>query len=346
MSRKKDERYLVDFTDKKARTQEYVDYMLNRVNHMFEYDGLPENISRRSMELQTQTHGCMCICRIEDDEIINPVGVAPLKGGVYVLYSTPGGVVDLNNELTYMIVAHPRLKASKTLKIHEDCVLLRNDSLSMGLLPLFERYATLLVENDITINIAEIQSRMTSLIVAGDDRSKASAELMLNDIKSGKMGIMMDKVIDEMFKLQVLPYSNNSAHTITDLIELEQYLKASWFNEIGLSANYNMKREAINSSEAQLGQDGLIPLVDDMLHSRREAWDEANKLFGTNVTVDYHRPWFQTAEAMEEVELVDDSEGITPQDASQDDAQEDTDAKEDKEENKLEDQIKREGGDE
>lgn len=345
MSRKKDERYLVDFTDKKARMQEYVDYMLNRVNHMFEYKDLPENISRRSMELQTQTHGCMCICQIEDDEILNPVGVAPLKGGVYVLYSTPGGVVDLNNELTYMIVAHPRLKASKTLKIHEDCVLLRNDSLSMGLLPLFEKYATLLVENDITINIAEIQSRMTSLIVAGDDRSKASAELMLNDIKSGKMGIMMDKVIDEMFKLQVLPYSNNSAHTITDLIELEQYIKASWFNEIGLSANYNMKREAINSSEAQLGQDGLIPLVDDMLHSRQDAWNEANKLFGTNVTVDYHRPWFQTAEAMEGVEIVDGSDGIVPHDVTQDNA----DAREEKEENKLEEQIKREstieGGD-
>ena len=314
MSKARDNEWAVcDFTNKKDRINEYISYMINRINHMFEYDGLPDNISRRSMEQQLMTHGCLCICKIEDDEILNPKDAAALKGGVYTLWATPGGITDLNNEPTFMIVSHPRLKQSKQLKINEDCVLLRNDCLSIGLVPMFERYATLLVENDITINMAEIQSRMTAIMASGDDATKASAELFLNDIKNGKMGVILDDGIDELFKLQVLPYSANSAHTITDLIELEQYIKASWFNEMGLSANYNMKREAINSSEAQLGQDGLIPLVDDMLHSRQEAWDKANELFGTNVKVDYHRPWFQTMEALEEP-VINDGDGITVQD--------------------------------
>lgn len=300
MARKENIEGLCDFTDKSARVKEYVDYMLNRVNHMFEYHDLPDNISHRSMEHQLMTHGCMCICRIEDDEILNPEGVAPLHGGVYVMWSTPGGVVDLNNELTYMIVAHPRLKQSKQLKINEDCVLLRNDSLSVGLLPMFERYATLLVENDITINMAEIQSRMTALIASGDDNTKASADKFLKDIKEGKLGVILDEGIDEVFKLNVLPYAGNSNNTLTNLIELEQYIKASWFNELGLSANYNMKREAINSQEAQVGQDSLVPLIDDMLHSRQTAWDKANELFGTNVQVEYHRPWALNVDTIEE----------------------------------------------
>lgn len=335
-----------DFTNKKDRITDYVSYMLNRVNHMFEYDGLPDNISRRSMEYQLMTHGVMVICKIEDNEILNPEGVAPLKGGVYVLWGTPGGVMDLNNELTYVIVAHPRLKQSKQLKINEDCVLLRNDTLCYGLLPMFERYATMIVENDITLNMASMQSRMTAIMASGDDATKASAELFLNDVKNGKFGVILDDGIDELFKLQVLPYSANSAHTITDLIELEQYLKASWFNELGLSANYNMKREAINSSEAQLGQDGLIPLVDDMLHSRQEAWDKANELFGTNVKVDYHRPWFETIEGLETTEINDNSDGVSVQEEDPnkeiEETNEDEQPEESDEQQEKEDSIKRE----
>ena len=292
MSRSRDnEAAMTDFTDKKHRIKDYTDYMLNRINHLFDYEGLPENISRRNMELSLMRTGQLCICRVEEDEILQPEGIKKLEPGVYCFFATPGGPYDFNEEPTTMIVAHPYLKQSKQLKIGEDCVLLRNDSLCLGLMPLFERYASMLVENDITMNLADIQSRIVSLLVAGDDATKISAEEFLNKIKNGDLSVITDEGIDELFKLQALPYSNNANQTITNLIELEQYLKASWYNDLGLSANYNMKREAINSSEAQLGQDALLPLIDDMLHSRQEAWDLANKLFGLSVSVDYHGVW-------------------------------------------------------
>lgn len=314
MSRSRDNAFAVcDFTDKKRRIEEYCNYMMDRVNHMFEYEGLPENLSQRSMEQRLMRTGQLCLAYINEDEILNPEGVKPMEAGVYAFYSTPGGVFDLNDEPTQMVIAHPRLKQSKTLTIGVDCVLLRNDTYCMGLMPLFERYATLLVENDITINMAEIASRMPSLIVAGDDSSKQSAEMMITKLKNGEFAVVMDDVIDDIFKLQTLPYASQANNTITNLIELEQYIKASWFNEMGLSANYNMKREAINSSEAQLGQDSLIPLIDDMLHRRQEAWELANKLFGTTVSVDYHRPWIQ----LEEIEEPLDEETATPDEMEQ-----------------------------
>ena len=188
---------------------------------------------------------------------------------------------------------------------------MRNDSLMMGLLPLYERYATQLMENDITMNMADIESRIVSLMTAGNDKTKVSADLFMADIIKGKFSIITDKSFSEELALKTLPYANNANNTLTNLIEYQQYIKASLYNEIGLSANYNMKRESINSGEAQLGKDSLLPLVDDMLHSREEALEEINRIFGTNITVNFHSAWKHTEEEamLDEVEVVEEVPG-------------------------------------
>ena len=88
-----------------------------------------------------------------------------------------------------------------------------------------------------------------------------------------------------------LQLNNTASNIITQQIELQQYIKASYYNSIGLSSNYNMKRESINSDEAQLDQDALIPLVSDMLKCREEDIEKVNKLFGTNITIKLSELW-------------------------------------------------------
>ena len=82
-------------------------------------------------------------------------------------------------------------------------------------------------------------------------------------------------------------YSN----TLTDLIEYEQYLKASWFNEIGLDANYNMKRERISNDEVNQNSDALIPLIQNMYNSRVECIENVNKCFGLDISVELTSIW-------------------------------------------------------
>ena len=282
---------LYDFGDKQTCVDRYIRYMLNRTNQMFEYDGLPETINERQLELHNQINGYTIWFKVDEDEIVQDEQSKHLDGGIYALYGGLGGVIDLNGDLTFATIAHPRLKESKRLKIGEECVVMRNDSLMMGLLPLYERYATQLMENDITMNMADIESRIVTLLTAGNDKTKLSADMFMADIIKGKFSIITDKSFSEELALKTLPFANNANNTITNLIELHQYIKASLYNEIGLSANYNMKRESINSGEAQLGKDSLLPLVDDMLHSREEALEEINRIFGTNITVQFHSAW-------------------------------------------------------
>ena len=87
--------------------------------------------------------------------------------------------------------------------------------------------------------------------------------------------------------------SVQSSNTIIQLIELQQYLKASWFNEIGLNANFNMKREYLSTEELRASTDTLLPLIDDMLACRQEAIESVNSTYGTNIAVKKNSAWEQ-----------------------------------------------------
>ena len=92
--------------------------------------------------------------------------------------------------------------------------------------------------------------------------------------------------------IETQPYGNTgSTNAIQNLIELQQYLKASQYNDLGLNANYNMKREALNTTESQLNDDALMPFIDDMIANREEGLDKFNKMFGTNVKVKKSSAW-------------------------------------------------------
>ena len=155
---------------------------------------------------------------------------------------------------------------------------------------MFSRYASMMVENDISLKMCDINARIISLIEAQDDKTRASAIQYLKDVKAGKQGIIASTAFLDGLRTQ--PYGTaNQSNKLTDLIEFHQYLKASWFNEIGLQANYNMKRESINSDEAQLNDDMLLPLVDDMLACRVECVEKINDMFGTNIKVRLASSW-------------------------------------------------------
>ena len=52
-----------------------------------------------------------------------------------------------------------------------------------------------------------------------------------------------------------------------------------------------MKRESINSSESQMNNDALLPLIDDMMKCRTNAIEKINSMFGTNISISYDSAW-------------------------------------------------------
>lgn len=265
-----------DPRDKLQVQQSHIQYMLARTQQIFRYDGLPDSIPQRILELYLQINGHLCFHEWKDN--------------LYVYTGGLGGEPDVYYQPTIYTVSNPAQGWSDNLKIDIDCVVMKNDSLYLGLLPLFNRYAYHMAENELSMLVADINSRMVSLISASDDRTLASARQYLSEIESGKIGVIAENAFLEGLKTQ--PYTGTSgARYLTDLIEYEQYLKASWYNEIGLNANYNMKREHLSTSESQMNNDALAPLIDDMLSCRRYALDKVNAMYGTNITVSLESAW-------------------------------------------------------
>ena len=251
-------------------------YMLDRTQSMFRWGDLPETIPEKWLEIQLQCGGCCFFTEVNDK-------FYTFNGGL-------GGEPDPYYQPTIFTVSNPALNYSKNLKIGEDGVLISNDTLRVGLKPLIAGYTSLLAENRISIRIATIMKRITEIFSGSDEATIESIREYLRQIEDGKLGVIQENPFLDDVKVQNGATENTSR--LTDLIELEQFLKASMYNELGLQANYNMKRESINSQEAQLGDDALQPLVDNMLKCRKDAVNEINKMYGLDITVEFNGAWF------------------------------------------------------
>lgn len=268
---------LVDFTDKRSICKFLIETMARRCSTMFEYDGLPDTIPQNVFELGIQGNGYRVVIEVD--------------GKHYQMYGGLGGKLDYNYRPKTFTVSNPYLKNVKsTYTVGEDCVVFMNDSLYRGLLPIHKYYASLLVENVISKRIMTINSRALNVFIAPDEPTKRDCEDFQSELEKGKTKTILDKGWRD--RVQTMPYGiSTSSQPLSQLIEDQQYIKASWFNEIGLQSNYNMKRESINSNESQLNEDMLLPLIDDMLRCRELACSQLNKMFGLNVSVKLSSSW-------------------------------------------------------
>lgn len=262
--------------DKEALQKQIISQMLNKTITIFKYDNLPETITEKDIEIITQVNGYSIWKEVD--------------GKLYVFYGSLGGEPNPYYLPTLAIIANPALRYNASLKIDEECVVMLNDYLYTGLMPLFNKYGSLLTEADISLKYAIINARVPALLQSDNDNTYKSALAFFQKIEDGDgYGVIASKEFFEGIKSQDFykqPY-------IKDLIESIQYIKASWYNEIGLNSQFNMKREAINSAESRLNDDILHPTIDVMLQCRKNAVEKINKMFGTNITVELNSVWEQ-----------------------------------------------------
>lgn len=287
-----------DVRDKPEVKKYYITKMLRISNRMFSYENLPEHIDQNILEWYLQTIGFLIGVKYVDK-----------------LYIIPGSFGGEQNEMyipTEVRISNPYLVLNRSYTINTDCVLCKNDAMLQGLLPTYRRYTDLICENDITMQIASINTRISSLITADDDTGFESAKKYIEDVENGKLGIIMndDMIMNDGIKVQPTASAANS-NIYTQLTEYDRYLWNSMLRDIGLGANNNTKRENISENESTLDDDGLLPLVDDMLLCRQEWCKKINTMFGENISVKLNSAWDSRRKEMKEDGMEKD-EGLLP----------------------------------
>ena len=263
--------------DKEWVFKVYKGYFYMRLLEMFEYKNLPDTIPSEMLEQYLLSGGCCFFTKVGEDYYV-------FEGGL-------GGEPDAYHRPTIFTVANPALNLSENYKIKDDGVLCKNDKLLMGLDYLVTRTASLMAENLLTLNMADIILRSIMMLTAPDDKTKASAEEFLKKLKKGELAVIADSPLFDGIKR--FDSSHSSSGYLTQFIEYHQYVKGSFFNEIGLNANFNMKRESIGKGEASLTQDTIFPICDTMLSSRQEFVKKINEKYGLNISVDFSSIWKQ-----------------------------------------------------
>ena len=263
-----------NYKDKATNVAQANRYLFAKTLSMFEYEGLPESIPQRELERLLQMHGYAFITEV--------------KGTLYAFHGGLGGEPDVYGRPTEIVITNPALRFNKTLKLETDGVLIENDDMRQGLLPLFEKFNTLLAESDINMVMNGYNTRIMTMITTTDDRMREAADRYLKKIVDGEMGACGEKTLFDGIKLQS---SNGGRDVITAMIEYHQYLKGSLYHEIGLDAPINMKRDRLVTTEVELNHDALYPFVDNMMRCRIEGIAKLNEMYGQNVEIDYGSVW-------------------------------------------------------
>ena len=262
-----------DFKDKDKNVQDYVKYMFNRSMAMFKWHNLPETIPQKELERILQMFGYALIIKHNEQMFVVNAGL--------------GGEVDEYNRPTKANVIVPALNLNKEYKIGDDCLLILNDDMGQGLMSIYSRYSSLLAETDLTALMTVINKRADSVIIANDDITVESAKMFIDKLAKGETNIIMENSLFEGIK--ILP-KQEQAQKLDELYQYSQYLKASMFNEIGLNANYNMKKERLITDEVN-NTDSIYPLIDNMYMNRLQACKDIEQMFGASVEVEFNSSW-------------------------------------------------------
>lgn len=282
--------------DVEEQYQYFYSYLLNKASSIFVYENVPDTIDIDFLKTSLLLNGNLTFFKESEGLRCWTCGLSDR--------------VTHYNTNSKAILAHPCYK-SREMKIGKDCEVVYNSPIDkwtpLGIRPLLEQYSTLLADNLVSINTAQINSRVSSIYVATDNASAKSGELALKRIYSGKpYTIVESNPVFEGFKVNPISTTHNGI--ISELVDLHNYILANFYKSIGVMDNEVSKKERMITGEIDSQRNGTEYNVFDMLAIRQECFEKVNSLFGTNITVSLNPLLIQKEE--QEYEEVVNEDGI------------------------------------
>lgn len=286
--------------DVQANFQTYFKLLLNKAMSLFKIEGLPETISKDYLLEHLILSGRVCFTEFD--------------GKLYALDGNEGGEPNAYYMPQQFIIANPIL-GSKLVKIrHKDgreevegldgilVALTKWDNVSNsqkwngGFYNLIYKYAGLLADNDVSLNIAQINGRLSVVFTADEEAEAREAEKALEAIYSGKPYKVL--VQDILERITATPVANaGTNNTIMSLIEAHAHLLQDFYSEIGIASNGNLKRERINTAETELMTGCLDISVWNMIDTLKKCFERVNERFGTSITIELNDEIFYDGSA-------------------------------------------------
>ena len=235
---------------------------------MFKWEGLPETVDPRYLELALYSDGHCVFFR---DEVIGELALRCAVGGGFDVYNAPT-VRDVITSNGY----HHRCTIS-------DSVLIYNNYLRTPSQLTVQEFATRLYRMDRTIDV-NVNAQKTPIAIICDDKQRLTLENVYMKYEGNVPVIFANNNLNPD-NIKVI---QTGAPFVADKI---YQLKTQIWNEaltyLGISNLNVQKRERLISDEVQRYQGGTLACRMSRLKMRQQAAEKINKMFGLNVTVEY-----------------------------------------------------------
>ena len=267
---------------------------LRKILKIFKYDKLPKFIPQRTLELFI-LGGCAKIFRKDGEWYCGIGGLYGVQDGNYLPPNAIVNNIGINAYKDLKVVYQYNKDEVNENNIEQYCFVIPNDELYCGLYDEISIYAEMQTECLLTLKSILYNNRIPMTAYATTDELKSGFDTFYQNIIDGKpfTAISGFSLLNGIkIGIENTPFNAHTTNQLKDVIECMQYLKASFENKIGLNANYNMKRESLNDDEIALNDDNLLPTIDEMFQSRKQAFDLLNEVAKEKIiTFDLDSSW-------------------------------------------------------
>lgn len=271
-----DTRFEYGICDVEENYRFYFKWLLSKIMDVIVLKDVPETIDTDYLKQNLLLNGEICITDFNDK--------------LYACIGSRGGEPNEYYRPKQFIIANPIL-GSKIVDIDKNGVVIYNTCADKspywfgGFWQLVKQTATLLADNIVSINCAQINSRVEAVFTADSEGQATAGEIVLKKLYSGHPYQVVRQNILE--KINVNPMSTAATtNKIKDLIELHQYIIAQFFQAIGIKANAINKKERMITDEINSQDDYLGISLLDLIESWKEGFDKVNEMYGTEIKVE------------------------------------------------------------
>ena len=278
--------------DKVLKAWSLKDIAININATMFKYKNLPDSVPQEFIERFLVLSDPVIWWVLDDPQAVR------YKNELIV---SPGGYADQPDcyGLGERIIASTLSGYVKQdLKPGIDCVVMHNNSIYTGDLPIIAQAVDLITEMFTSLNTNIIYSRLKPVFKASTDKEKAAIESAFNSIKDDSKPIVITSknVIEEELEgtetIKVLEITD-----VKNADKLQYIVKAiddvmRWYLTLygqAIQGNAKLAQQTVDEVQGSTSSSFILP--NDKLRMRQKAVEEVNKLFGTNIEVDFSEAW-------------------------------------------------------
>lgn len=236
---------------------------------MFEWQGLPESVDPRYLELHLFQNGSMVYFR---DEVMGDLCLDCIANGQFDVYGNPISRRAYSSYNQYQ----------KTLN-ESDSVIIWNNYLRQPSVLDVKMFAKRLYNLDRIIDV-NANAQKTPVLVQGTEKQRLTLVNLYKEFDGNAPFIFGDKNLD-LNSLRAI--STNAPYVADKLYQLKTQIWNEALTYLGISNLNIQKKERMITDEVQRNQGGTIASRYSRLEARREAVDKINRMFGTDISVDY-----------------------------------------------------------